>query len=105
VKAAWPKRHGTKYPQVHVLLLLWEADDLGVKEEIKTLRHVFRDRFNFEIQSYEIPSTKPDKALKRRIFDFLDFDKNDKLLIVYYGGHARMGLHSNDSPIWFAYGI
>jgi hypothetical protein len=105
VKAVWPKRHGIKYSQVHVLLLSWEADDLGVGEEIKGLRHVFRDRFNFQVQLYQIPSLKPDKELKRRVLDFLDLDSKDTLLIVYYGGHAKRGLHSSDSPIWFAYGI
>ncbi|TVY67519.1 hypothetical protein LSUE1_G007091 [Lachnellula suecica] len=102
VNAVWPKRHGIKYSQAHVLLLSWEADDLGVEDEIKGLHHVFRDRFNFQVHSYEISSIKPDKALKRRVLDFLDLDGKDTILIVYYGGHARRGLHSNDSPTWFA---
>jgi hypothetical protein len=105
VKAVWPKRHGIKYAQAHVLLLSWQTDDLRVEGEIVGLQHVFRDRFNFQVESYQIPSLKPDKALKRRVLEFLDFDGKDTLLVVYYGGHARRGLHSNDSPIWFAYAL
>jgi hypothetical protein len=84
------------------LLLSWEEDDLGVSREIKCLRHVLRDRFHFQVEDYRIPSVKPDKALTRRILDFLDLDGKDTLLIVYYGGHARKAMHSNEAPIWFA---
>ena len=50
-------------------------DDLGVVSELNDLKHVFTDLFQYGVTIYEIPSEKPDKALKRRIFDFLDHDE------------------------------
>jgi hypothetical protein len=102
VRAVWSKRHSIRYSQVHVLLLSWQADDLGVEAEIQPLRRVFEDRYHFSVQDYKIPSVKPDKALKKRIYDFLDEDDKDTLLIVYYAGHARCALQSNEASLWFA---
>ena len=102
VQAAWSKRHEVRYSQVYVLLLSWVDDGLGVIREIKALRHVFKDMHNFQVQEYSIPSSKPDKALKRRVSDFLDIDAKDNLLIIYYGGHARRALQSNEASLWFA---
>jgi hypothetical protein len=105
VQAARPKRHDIRNSQVHVLLLFWKDDDLGVVLEIKRLRHVFRDMYNFQVQEYQIPSSKPDRALKPRLSEFLnhqDVDGKDNLLILYYGGHARRALQSNEASLWFA---
>lgn len=102
VQAAWPKRHSIRYSQVNALLISWDADDLEVHLEIEPLRRVFEDRYHFNVQDYKIPSVKPDKALKKRIFDFLDHDENDTLLIVYYAGHARCALQSNEASLWCA---
>ena len=89
---------------MHVLLLSWEVDDLGVTSEIKRMRHVFEDRFNYTTQSYLIPSHKPDTALKRRILDFLEgFDNKNSLLILYYAGHASPGRNPGDAALWYAY--
>jgi hypothetical protein len=103
VQAVWPNRHNIRYSQVHVLLLSWVDDDLGVAREIRGLRHVFRDMYNFQVQEYQIPSLKPDRALKRRVSNFLDIDGNDTLLILYYGGHARRAQQSNEASLWFPY--
>ena len=102
VQAAWPKRHSIRYLQVYVLLLSWEADDLNVDQEIEPLRAVLVDRYHFSVQHYKIPGVKPDKALKKRIYDFLEEDDKDTLLIVYYAGHARSALQSNEASLWFA---
>ena len=105
VQAAWPKRHDIRYSQVHVLLLSWKDDDLGVAQEIETLRHVFRDMYNFQVQEYQIPSSKPDRNLKHRVWEFLGhkiIDNKENLLILYYGGHARRAMQSNEAPVWFA---
>ena len=85
-----------------MLLLSWKKDDLGVAKEIKALRHVFQDRYQFKVQEYEIPSSKPDGALKRRISDFMDLDAKNTLLILYYGGHARRTIQSSEASLWFA---
>jgi hypothetical protein len=99
VKAVWPKRHDIRYSQVHVLLVSWEDDDLGVATEIKGLRHVFRDRYHFQVQGYRIPSAKPDRALYRRVLEFLDLDGEGTLLIFYYAGHA-VRRPPNESLLW-----
>jgi hypothetical protein len=84
------------------LFLSWQDDDLGVEAEIEPLRRVFEDRYHFVAQDYKIPSIKPDKALKKRVFDFLEEEDKDTLLIVYYAGHARGALQSNEASLWFA---
>ena len=100
----WPKRKNTiRYSQAHVLLLSWQYDDLGVEAEIRDLRHVFEKRYRFEVDEHQISSSKPDKDIKRRVLEFLDYDGGDRLLVVYYAGHARPGEQSNEGSIWFAY--
>ena len=100
VNAGWSRRHEARYTRVEVLLLRWEDDDLGVVTELEALRHVFEDLYGYGVQSYEIPGEKPDKALKRRVLDFLDFDEDGTLLVVYYAGHAKS--QANEAPFWFA---
>ena len=92
---------------MHVLLLRWVDDDLGVVKEIKDLHHVFTEIYHYDVQLYEIPNAKPDKTLKRRLYDFLQQEEdsmNTMLFIVYYGEHARKGLQTNEAPIWLALG-
>jgi len=105
VKAVWPRRQGIRYTQVHVLLIRWEDDDLGVLSEIQELKHVFKDIYNYNVETYDIPNTRPQRTLNQRIQEFLQYDEengNETLLIVYYGGHARRVHDSNEPPIWFA---
>lgn len=105
VKAAWPRRHHIRYTQVHVLLIIWEDDDLGVLSEIQDLEHVFDSMYHYRVETYEIPQAKPEKQLNRRILDFLNHEEeseNECLLIVYYAGHAKRIYDSNEPPIWFA---
>lgn len=96
------RRHDIRYSKVQVLLLRWTDDDLGVVTELKALRQVFTDLYHYEVQIYEIPSKKPDKALKRRVFDFLEHDGKETLFILYYAGHAKRSLQVNEAPMWFA---
>jgi hypothetical protein len=102
VKAGWPRAPGTRYSRVNALLFSWEDDDLGVMKEIKRLRCVMESKYCYNVQSYQIPSRKPDAALKRRVLEFLDDDEEDILMIVYYGGHARRGNQTSEGPLWFA---
>jgi hypothetical protein len=102
VKAGWPQRHNIRYSKVQVLALRWIDDDLGVFTELKALEHVLTDLYHFEVHTYSIPSEKPDKALKRRVLDFLDQDGPETLFILYYAGHARLSLQANEGPIWSA---
>ncbi|KAG4439224.1 hypothetical protein IFR05_005315 [Cadophora sp. M221] len=102
INAGWSRRHDIRYSKVQVLLLKWQDDDLGVETELKDLGHVFADLFHFGVDIFDIPSDKPDKALKRRVFDFLDNDGDETLLILYYAGHATSNIQANEAPIWIA---
>jgi hypothetical protein len=101
-QAAWPRRHDIRYTNVQVLLLSWEDDDLGVSAEIEPLKRLFKERYYFSVEEYKIPSIKPDPALTRRVLKFLDHDDKETLLILYYGGHARPALQSNEGSLWVA---
>jgi hypothetical protein len=101
-KAAWPGRHGIRYTNVQVLLLSWEDDDLGVSTEIEPLKRLFKERYCFGVEEYKIPSINPDSTLTRRVLDFVDYYNKETLLILYYGGHARPALQSNEGSLWVA---
>ncbi|KAG4439647.1 hypothetical protein IFR05_004844 [Cadophora sp. M221] len=101
VNAGWAQRHEARYSKVHVLLLKWVDDDLGVDSELKDLGQVFSGLFRYDVDVFEIPNEKPDKALSRRVIDFLENDSDQALFIVYYGGHAKPS-QTNGAPIWYA---
>ncbi|KAL8920844.1 MAG: hypothetical protein Q9208_006016 [Pyrenodesmia sp. 3 TL-2023] len=76
---------------MNVLLLSWEDDDLGAATEVSELDFVFRHIYGYTTDPWKIPSTQSHIALARRILDLLiESASRDKLLIVYYGGHAYM---------------
>ena len=85
-----------------MLLISWKDDDLGVSKEVAELQHVFEDLYHYQVQTYQIPNVKPDKEMKRRMLEFLDNDRDDTLLILYYAGHAKKSSLLNETPIWFA---
>jgi hypothetical protein len=103
VKSAWSKNRGDRYSRVNVLLTGWKDDDLNVDTEIEDLGFLFKDQYGYNVQKYQIPSLKPDRALKDRVLSFLkEGDKKDSLLIFYYAGHARRSPQLNGAPIWVA---
>ncbi|KAI4257149.1 MAG: hypothetical protein L6R42_005834 [Xanthoria sp. 1 TBL-2021] len=88
---AFPRAGRSRYCDVHVLLLSWEDDDLGVVSEVNDLDDLFREVYRYRTDQWRIPSTKSHNALARRILRSLaEADASDKLLIVYYGGHGFM---------------
>lgn len=102
IAAAWPTRRSSRYERVHVLLLSWEDDNLGVYREMRHLEYVFSNLFRFDVQSFKIPPKTAGKATTSRILSFLENDGHDALLIVYYAGHARLSHRSSEPPIWSA---
>jgi hypothetical protein len=36
------------------------------------------------------------------VFDFLEHDGVETLLILYYAGHARTSTQINEAPVWAA---
>ena len=105
--AAMKVRHDrTKPPQVSVLLLQWEKDDMGVKSEIQNLSDVFARSYGFQTETWAIPSTRAIPTTTARIDDFISakdqnhelVDREGNLFILYYGGHAYQGDH--DQLTW-----
>ncbi len=91
------------YTAVHVLLLRWTEDDLGVQSEISALRRVFEIKFHFDVEEWQIPSgNNPIRALQKKLYGFQDTHQSEtELLIVYYGGHAKADSRCGRS-IWQA---
>ena len=80
-----------RYKWIHVLLLSWEADDLGVAKEIAELQDTFDNIYHYEVENWKIPSNRSHNSLNRRLTNFIDdYEGEDILLIVYYGGHGNM---------------
>jgi hypothetical protein len=97
---AKPEREAaiTPYPYcaVHVLLLEWEEDDLGVNRVSSELKNVFENSFTFEsVQSFKIPSQRSYEALEARLLVFKQLHSaKQHLLIVYYAGHGYLDLQN-----------
>ena len=100
VKTSFPTP-STQYDAVYVLLLRWEEDDLGTAGEIQELQDVFRNKYHFETESWEIPSVGAYNRLSQKVLDFQKDKSKRDLLILYYGGHAVGKPKSRDS-VWTA---
>ena len=84
------------YENVRVLLVQWDADDLGVEPEVEKLAKVFKapnpDGFNFSTERWSIPSPEgdededesPEDLLNQRLMKFRRGAKENDLLILYY---------------------
>ena len=89
------------YSSVHVLLMRWDCDDLGVQSEIAKLRAVLEGQFNFDVEECHIPSLNATRTLQSKLYEFQDAHQSvTELLIVYYGGHAEADRPSRS--IWRA---
>ena len=67
---AFPKTTSPRYTSAYALLLYWSEDDLGVATEAACLQRVFEDEYNFETNTYLIPSIDSEQLLVQRIFEF-----------------------------------
>lgn len=93
------RRHGT-YSKVHVLLISWVDDDLGVLRELQDLETVLTSSFNYDVETWGIPRDKSQRRLQERVLQFVNnYEGNDSLLIFYYAGHA---IRASKGPIWTA---
>jgi hypothetical protein len=74
---------------VHVLLLRWEEDTMGVALELEDLAKTFTFVYGFETETWLIPTVKSHVALTAKALQTVqDFGGPDDLLIVYYGGYG-----------------
>ena len=89
------------YRAVHVLLLNWEADDIGTSTELEELRDLFKNRFAYSTEIWPIPSSQPENALEIKLGAVKQlYGKERCLIIVYYGGHGKMD--RDGRSIWAA---
>ncbi|KAL5319401.1 hypothetical protein ACEPPN_012453 [Leptodophora sp. 'Broadleaf-Isolate-01'] len=87
---ALPNRGLTRYKEVEVLLLRWEEDELEVEWELNDLAKVFGD-YGFNTETWLIPTKSPLRKMMAKALEFIDdHETPDTLLIVYYGGHAKI---------------
>ncbi|KAI4200819.1 MAG: hypothetical protein LQ346_002300 [Caloplaca aetnensis] len=99
---AFPNKRRSRYRNVYVLLLSWEADELGVISEVQELDDVFTQTYRFQTEQWRIPNGNSHNALAFRLMDFLrNHASNDHLLAVYYGGHGSM--NDDRQCIWSWY--
>jgi hypothetical protein len=76
---------------VYALLLYWDSDDLFVLPELEDLETCLQQDYNFETERFTIPSGNAHLDLMLKIGAMIkEHESNDTLLIVYYGGHARI---------------
>jgi hypothetical protein len=56
------------------------------EKEVNELEGVFRDKFGYHTEQFEIPSTDPEASLFSKLEAFVRvFDTRSKLGIIYYG--------------------
>jgi len=88
--------------EVHVLMFMWQEDDLGVVDEVHSLRHIFQTLYSFTTYTLLIPSRKPYEYVENvlaQLKDILNCPQN--LVVAYYSGHGRLRGYGKMS--WCAY--
>jgi hypothetical protein len=86
------------YTSVKVLMIKWK--DSSQKEfgsQLTALATEFK-AYNFDVEEYDIESEMSHVTLGSRLIQFLSYNEEGRLLIVYYGGH---GIDNQDKDcIW-----
>ncbi|KAF6225630.1 hypothetical protein HO133_009630 [Letharia lupina] len=93
-----------KYDRVKVLLFYWEDGEPDMKKEAKGLMNIFHDGYGFAVEEFIIPANeKADSKfmlfLIAEIVKIGDEDGENKLLILYYGGHGEWDKEHN-THLW-----
>ncbi|KAI9742184.1 MAG: hypothetical protein M1818_004084 [Claussenomyces sp. TS43310] len=92
---AYTQANRPQYNSVTVLLLHWE-DDPSVEAGMLGLEAVFRERYNYRIESWSIPSCpNPSTKLLMHMARHIEHARPGHLLIIYYAGHSFTGADHN----------
>ena len=80
-----------RYQKVHALLLHWTSDDLFVLPELEDLDRCLKHDYSFETELFAIPCENSHLEFMLRLGAMIkQHEAADTLLVVYYGGHARI---------------
>jgi GH25 family lysozyme M1 (1,4-beta-N-acetylmuramidase) len=78
------------YGQVAVLAFHWSNDAIGVVPLETDLLEIFRETYNFFVESFEIPKANSHNALVSKLAQFsCKWAAKDALRIYIYSGHAE----------------
>ncbi len=76
---------------MQALLLHWKSDDLFVLPELEDLERCLREDYSFETDIFPIPSENAHLELMLKVGALIkDHEASDTLLVLYYGGHAKI---------------
>lgn len=104
--AAFPNNTGSRYRNIHVLMIKWEDEDpnLPVSYEIARLFDIFDKIYQFKVEVWDIPDDNCHAEVNQKILDFskLGGNSKDDLKILYYAGHGK--LTRNRLLSWTRYG-
>ena len=82
------------YAAVKVLMICWEhPDEREFETQLKALEKELRE-YKFDVDPpFKIPTKNPQRQLDQRMHKFLEYESNETLLVIYYGGH---GINNQD---------
>jgi hypothetical protein len=91
----------TTYEAVKVLMICWKDAQKEFKRQLDELSKEF-EAYGFDVEPvYRIETQKSHQRLDLRLHEFLKYDKQGTLLIVYYGGHGQNNPDKNNIWLWY----
>jgi Caspase domain len=103
VLAKFRARRRQRYSLVGVLLLYWLDSDLDSAGDASELENLFKNDFNYEVNSFGIPTEGSYEELRSYVVSFLErFDRQGNLAVVHYGGHGGRPDSRKSPTTWFA---
>jgi len=79
-----------RYKDIHVIMICWENDSLGVQKELAHLKEVFEYSYQYRVEMVRLPSQRSEAAIEALLEQYIKlYDGQDNLLIFYYGGHGE----------------
>lgn len=76
------------FQDVVVLLIYWKESDQKFEDEANLLGDLFRDKFHYTVDRFEISAEHLGIGLMKKIESLRTFKTAHSLTIIHYGGHA-----------------